>query len=177
MNSLSRPRQHAPNARNASHTIVSLPTRAEDEALEIGELAKHLGYFVRRLQLWIFKDFIRTLAPVKVRPAQYSVLLVIEANPGHSQAAIGKTLNIERARLARLLHELEMRKLIERRSASKDARSHALFLTVTGKTTMARIKSLAIRHEVQVSEKLGARRRMLLLQLLKDWDDGGLASI
>ena len=53
----------------------------------IGQLENHLGYFLRRLQIWVFQDFIQTLRPMKVRPAQYSVLLVIEANPGRSQAA------------------------------------------------------------------------------------------
>ena len=81
------------------------------EGLGIGQLENHLGYFLRRLQIWVFQDFIQTLRPMKVRPAQYSVLLVIEANSGRSQAAIGQTLNIERARLARLLHKLERRKM------------------------------------------------------------------
>src|SRR5262245_49626670 len=70
-----------------------------EERLGLGHLNQHLGYFVRRLQLIIFKDFIRELASMKLRPAQYSVLLLIEANPGSSQAAIGRTLGIERARL------------------------------------------------------------------------------
>src|SRR5262245_21742133 len=77
------------------------------QRLALGELRDHLGYLVRRLQVGIFQDFIRTLAPMDVRPAQYSVLLVIAANRGRSQAAIGRALGIERARLARLLHELE----------------------------------------------------------------------
>src|SRR5664280_875267 len=77
------------------------------ESLALGELDHRLGYFLRRLQIWVFQDFIQTLGPMKVRPAQYSVLVVIEANPGRSQAAIGQMLDIERARLARLLHELE----------------------------------------------------------------------
>src|SRR4029453_17382688 len=66
--------------------------RAESEKLDLGHLDQHLGYFVRRLQVMIFRDFIRTLAPMTLRPAQYSVLLLIEANPGSSQAAIGRAL-------------------------------------------------------------------------------------
>ena len=69
---------------------------------------------------------------MRLRPAQYSVMLLIEANPGSSQAAIGRALGIERARLARLLHDLEGRKWIERRSANGDGRSHALFLAADG---------------------------------------------
>ena len=59
--------------------------RPSAQCAELGRLVGHLGYVVRRAQLWIFQDFIRTMAEVDVRPAQYSVLLVIEANPGLSQ--------------------------------------------------------------------------------------------
>src|SRR5450759_1249649 len=107
------------------------------ESLALGELNHRLGYFLRRLQIWVFQDFIQTLGKMKVRPAQYSVLLIIEANPGRSQAAIGQTLGIERARLARLLHELERRKWINRRASGSDARSHCLHLTAEGEKVLA----------------------------------------
>src|SRR5438067_13221114 len=98
------------------------------ERLKPGALEGHLGYFLRRLQVSVFKDFIRTLAPMDVRPAQYSVLLLVEANPGRSQAAIGQALDIELARLARLVHVPEGRGWIERRAANGDGRSHSLDL-------------------------------------------------
>jgi len=139
-----------------------------EERLGLGHLNQHLGYFVRRLQLIIFKDFIRELASIKLRPAQYSVLLLIEANPGSSQAAIGRTLGIERARLARLLHDLERREWIERRSANGDGRSHALFLVPAGARALARSKKLAARHEAHMTKLLGAKRKSALLDLLKD---------
>src|SRR5262249_28964925 len=128
----------------------------------------HLGYFVRRLQLIIFKDFIREFASLKLRPAQYSVLLLIEANPGSSQAAIGRTLGIERARLAPLLPDLEGRKWIERRSADSDGRSHALFLGPAGAKALAGSKKLAARHEAHMTKLLGSKRKSELLELLKD---------
>src|SRR4051812_3052746 len=80
--------------------------RKSGRALELGVLNSHLGYFVRRFQVWIFQDFVRTLASFDIRPAQYSVLVVIEANAGLSQADLADTLGIERARLVRLLDEL-----------------------------------------------------------------------
>ena len=103
---------------------------APARTLALGRLDRHLGYLLRRLQLWVFQDFIETLRPLKVRPAQYSVLLVISANPGRSQAAIGHRLGIERARLARMLHELERRKWVDapcqrQRCALAFALSHA----------------------------------------------------
>src|SRR3982750_2594194 len=52
-------------------------TLDQPERLKLGALEGHLGYFLRRLQVSVFKDFMRTLAPMDVRPAQYSVLLLV----------------------------------------------------------------------------------------------------
>jgi len=142
---------------------------ARMEKLALGRINKHLGYFLRRLQVWVFQDFIQRLGTMKVRPAQYSVLLIIEANPGRSQAAIGQTLGIERARLARLLHELERRKWISRHTSSSDARKHSLHLTAEGVKALAKIKNLAEQHEAQLAERVGSKRHMQLLDLLRDF--------
>ena len=145
------------------------PIAAPPERLKLGELNDHVGYFLRRLQVALFKDFIQTLAPMDVRPAQYSVLILIAANPGRSQATIGRGLSVERARLARMLHELERRKWIERRPSAGDGRSHSLFLTGAGEKALARIKALTARHEAQMVELIGPKRRTLLLELLREF--------
>jgi DNA-binding MarR family transcriptional regulator len=138
-------------------------------ALDLGELNDHVGYFVRRLQVAVFTDFITRLAPLKVRPAQYSVLVLIAANPGRSQAVIGQALQIERARLARLLHELEGRGWVERRRSSQDGRSHSLFVTAAGTKALARIKTLTARHEQTMTAFIGPERRAVLLKLLREF--------
>jgi DNA-binding MarR family transcriptional regulator len=145
------------------------PLSAQGQKLQLGILNGHLGYFVRRLQVAIFKDFIRALAPMKLRPAQYSVLVLVGSNPGRSQAMIGRALNIERARLARLLHELERRKWIQRRIAAGDARSHSLFLTGEGEKALVRIKELAAGHEAEMAQAVGHKRRILLMDLLREF--------
>ena len=91
------------------HVARAAPREQTDDRkpLDIGVLNEHLGYFIRRLQVWVFQDFIRTLAPVDIRPAQYSVLVVIAANPGLSQSDLADRLGIERARLVRVLDKLE----------------------------------------------------------------------
>ena len=137
--------------------------------LDFGELNEHVGYFLRRIQVAVFKNFIRTLAPMDVRPAQYSVLVLIASNPGRSQSAIGQALNIERARLARMLHELERRNWIERRAAPDDRRSHSLFLTATGEKALVRIRALAAKHEAYMVEVLGTKRHDILLDLLREF--------
>lgn len=153
---------------------VQAPARREpapDEAsrLDFDVLNGHLGYFLRRLQVQVFQDFIRTLGSLDIRPAQYSVLILIEANPGRSQAEIGKALNIERAALTKMLHELEDRGWLERHDSIRDARSHALFLSRDGENALARAKALAQEHERRMEALIGSKRREMLMELLREF--------
>jgi DNA-binding MarR family transcriptional regulator len=139
-------------------------------AIDLGALDRHLGYFIRRLQVWVFQDFIRTLAPIDIRPAQYSVLVVIAANPGLSQADLAHTLGIERARLVRLLDRLERRGLTRRLPSRADRRSHALRLTRNGRKTLERARALAAVHEAHLDERLGPERRRAMIEALRRFE-------
>jgi len=135
--------------------------------IDLGVLDEHLGYLIRRFQVWVFQDFIRTLTPVDIRPAQYSVLVVIGANAGLSQSDIADTLGIERARLVRLLDRLEKRGLTRRLPSPRDRRSHALQLTAEGQKVLKRAKALAAEHEARLIEKLGAEPRKAMIERLQ----------
>jgi DNA-binding MarR family transcriptional regulator len=137
--------------------------------IALDALNEHLGYFVRRLQVWIFQDFIRTLKRIDISPAQFSVLVVINANRGLSQAELAATLGVERARLARLLNRLEGRALIQRLKSFADGRRHALQLTASGRAVLTRAKTMAARHERRLTQKLGRDRHRLLLEALQDF--------
>jgi DNA-binding MarR family transcriptional regulator len=147
------------------------PRKNGRAALSLGVLNRHVGYFARRFQVWIFQDFIRRLGSLKIRPAQYSVLAVIEENPGLSQADMATLLGIERARLVRLLDNLEERHLLRRRPSRHDRRSHALTLTAAGRRRLKQSKDAAAQHEVDLAERLGADRHKALLEILKDFSE------
>ena len=136
-------------------------------APDLGALNARLGYFVRRLQVWIFQDFIRRLGRLDLSPAQFSVLVIVGTNEGLSQAAVGATLGIERARLVRLLHGLEQRGLMRRLPSATDGRRHALELTRKGRTALTAAERLAAQHEDALREKLGVRRYRALLGMLR----------
>ena len=147
---------------------ASEPSATKRISLDMGAMNQRVGYFTRRFQVWIFKDFIRTLAPLNVRPAQYSVLTAIGCNPGRSQADIGEALGIERARVVRLLDELEKRGFIQRLPSTQDRRSYCLFLTKEGLENLQRMHLLTAKHEAHVARKIGVRRHAILLRLMKE---------
>lgn len=169
------PRQKAPEkpiqAKAGRRTAVAkaaTPRRSPPMVSDIGPLKGHLGYFVRRLQIWVFQDFIRTLAAIEISPAQFSVLAVIQANEGLSQAELGNTLAIERARLVRLLNRLQRRGLLERLPSNGDGRRHALRLTPLGQATFKQARMLADKHEAGLLARLGDERYRALMGALRD---------
>jgi hypothetical protein len=58
---------------------------SESAALQMGELSELLGYSLKRAQLKVFEDFLRCVAPLQLTPAQFSVLLLLDKNPGRNQ--------------------------------------------------------------------------------------------
>lgn len=140
---------------------------ASRPVIELGVLNDRLGYFIRRVQVWVFQDFIRRLSSIDLSPAQFSVLVMIGANAGLSQSELAAALGIERARLVRLLHRLERRGLTQRLPSSADGRRHALRLTRTGQTLLARAKVLAGQHEAGLKEKFGDERYRVLLETMR----------
>ena len=95
-------------AAKASRPARREPAEAatESTALQLGELSEHLGYALKRAQLKIFEDFLRCVAPLQLTPAQFSVLLLLDKNPGRNQTEIANTLGILRPNFVAMLDEL-----------------------------------------------------------------------
>ena len=135
--------------------------------IELGELSELLGYSLKRAQLKIFEDFLRCVAPLQLTPAQFSVLLLLDRNPGRNQTEIASTLGILRPNFVAMLDGLESRDLCARVRSTNDRRSHILVLTDKGRAVLARAKKLvAAKHEARLNELLGAANRAALLAML-----------
>jgi DNA-binding MarR family transcriptional regulator len=139
----------------------------ETVALQLGELSELLGYAMKRAQLKVFEDFLRCVAPLQLTPAQFSVLLLVDRNPGRNQTEIANTLGILRPNFVSMLDGLESRGLCERVRSTNDRRSHILLLTDKGRAVLARAKKLvATKHEARLNELLGPANRVALLEML-----------
>jgi DNA-binding MarR family transcriptional regulator len=139
----------------------------EAAALQLGELSELLGYSLKRAQLKIFEDFLRCVAPLQLTPAQFSVLLLLEKNPGRNQTEIANTLGILRPNFVAMLDGLESRDLCTRMRSTNDRRSHVLMLTDKGRSVLARARKLvATKHEARLNALLGPANRAALLAML-----------
>ena len=112
----------------------------------------------------MFEDFLRCVAPLQLTPAQFSVLLLLDRNPGRNQTEIANTLGILRPNFVAMLDGLESRELCARIRSANDRRSHILVLTDKGRAVLARAKKLvATKHEARLNELLGPANRAALL--------------
>jgi DNA-binding MarR family transcriptional regulator len=139
----------------------------EQDALQLGELSDLLGYVLKRAQLKVFEDFLRCVESLQLTPAQFSVLILLEKNPGRNQTEIANTLGILRPNFVAMLDGLESRDLCTRMRSTNDRRSHILVLTDKGRAVLQRAKKLvASKHEARLNELLGPTNRAALLSML-----------
>ncbi|MGD0633609.1 MAG: MarR family transcriptional regulator [Beijerinckiaceae bacterium] len=133
--------------------------------LDLAGLSNAVGYVLRRAQLAVFANFIRRFADLDLKPAQYSVLLVIRNNPGRKQSEIAAALGIQRTNFVAMLDELEARGLAARARSCIDRRSHSVTLTEEGHALLARACSLQADQEREIAGILGPSGRDTLMEL------------
>jgi len=132
-----------------------------------GPLEKQLGYLLRRAQIAVFRDFFAVFNEFDIRPAQYSVLTVIECNPGLSQTQVCDALGIRKANFVAMLDALEARGLVRRASTPKDRRSYALFLTDAGQDFMRKLHGMAAEHEQRIVDRVGIETHRHIFAMLQ----------
>jgi DNA-binding MarR family transcriptional regulator len=136
------------------------------EPLRIEPTTGIVGYRLRRAQLAVFQRFVTAFSHLELRPAEYSVLTLIEANPGRTQSEIAQILGIKRANFVALINGLERRGLTERRAATGDRRANALYLTPDGEAFHAEARRTHDDFEAACVKRLGGpaeRDRLLAL--------------
>ena len=115
--------------------------------LDLGPLPSLVGYALRRAQLAVFADFYQEFAALGLRPAQFSVLVVLRHNPGARASQVAEALGIQRANFTSMLRGLQERALVERRAAADDSRAVALHLSAAGNGLLDQAEAALARHE------------------------------
>lgn len=138
-----------------------------DDSLRTQATTSIIGYRLRRAQLQVFQRFMAVFEAMNLRPAEYSVMVLIDDNPGRKQTEIAEALGIKRANFVTLVHGLEERGLIERRPALGDKRANALHLTVEGCSFLSSARRIHDAMEQDMINRLGGEQsRDLFISLL-----------
>lgn len=165
LNRSGQARLSGPRRKSPVPAAEAAAAQAATSKVDYGRLDDSLGYVLRRAQLAVFKTFQNTFKSVDLTPAQCSVLLIIERNPGLTQTQVSDALGIKRANFVALFDALEARGLAQRAPAS-DRRSYALQLTPRGRALLKKIHSFSEVHEDKIGAALSKPERAELFRLL-----------
>ncbi len=126
-----------------------------------------IGYTLRRAQVAMFLAFHEATRGLEITPPRFTALVIVGANPGIGQSALGRVLGIARSGAMMLTDWMEQRGLAERHQRPGDRRAWGVYLTARGEREVARMKRRVLAEDRRRSAKLGAGERRRLLALLK----------
>ncbi len=132
-----------------------------------GALSQLVGYNLRRSDVYMREQFLRTLSEWDIRPAQYSVMTLIAANPAVTQSGIAEALSIQRPNLVGIVLRLEKRGLIRRVVSESDRRSQVLSLTPRGRALLDQLNGVIAAMDRRVTACWSDAERATLVALLQ----------
>ena len=99
------------------------------------------------MALW--RDFNRTVGIGQIRPGIFSLMVLVDENPGIAQIELATQLAIDKATIVGLIRQLQRQGWIERRRSSADRRRQDVFLTDTGRRELVTLRREMIEHEAK----------------------------
>lgn len=138
-----------------------------DAALDLGPLPGYIGYTIRQAQTALFRDFARRMEGLGVRPGQFSLLTLIERNPGVSQGALAASHGLDKSTMSPALAELERRGLVSREKTAADKRAYALRLTADGAALLDRLRARVDAQERAMAAALAPGEQTRFIDMLR----------
>lgn len=132
-----------------------------------GALQGLLGYQLRRAQLRVYDDFLRTLAQWQMTPPRYAALEIVAENAQLKLTDLANMLGIARSGAVLLVDTLVEMGYMERLPSLTDKRAFALKMTTAGQATLKAIRTAVQAHEAHITAQLSPAERAKLLQLIE----------
>lgn len=124
-----------------------------------------LGYQLQMANLMALNEAREALAEHGITPAKLTALLLIQANPGCDQTALGRALRMNRSSAMKIVNVLEEKGLIERRPG-RNLRTNALNVLPAGEQRVEEMLATLREVDARLSERLTANERQTLFSLL-----------
>lgn len=140
------------------------------DAIKMTALEGVVGFHMRKAILRAQSTF-ATAAGKKLMTGQYSVMAIINENPGHTQSAIAEAAGLDRSSLVPILNKFEKEGLILREPVKGDKRAYAVRLTKKGEKELAALDDKVREIETKVVAGLGEEDHRKLIDLLKRFHD------
>ena len=139
---------------------------AEPE-VDMSSLSGHVGFLLRVAQQNVFAEFHQRFAPLGITPARYSVLALLDNNPGARQAAIADALHIKQPNFTVLIDAMEGDGLVRRQVDTDNRRANRLTLTARGTALFKDSVAFSRQLDRSHARRIGSDDFQTLLDLLR----------
>ena len=134
--------------------------------IELGRLNGNLGFRLRRVHQRLSRKFADSTRQFGFRSGGISALAIIEANPGISQIAIAREIDIDASIAVGLLNDLRRRALIVRTRLPNDRRRYAIEITQKGTKILDEVMQIVTEMENELLSILSPSELLFLGRLL-----------
>ncbi len=142
-------------------------TANRDEGVDFGRLPGYIGYQMRQAQAAIFRDFGRIMQDVGITPGEFSLLAMVNANPGINQITLARVYRLDKSTLSYSVNGLKRRRLLRVTRSQQDRRYYGLHLTDAGREVLERATARVEAQERKMDTALAPGEREVLLDLLR----------
>lgn len=137
-----------------------------DAPIDQSRLLGLVGYQFTRAELNLHRRMVQRLSAFKLRPVEYSILLLVDANAGINQKQIGEALSVSPPNLVAVINRLLKRRVLRRSQSRQDRRVQHLHLTTAGAELLAQADAEVHRFETDIVGSLSATELRALKQAL-----------
>lgn len=130
-------------------------------------LERFLGYRLSRAKVRVHRCFMQRVAPFALSPGEFSVLVLLDENPGAFLRDLSRALDISAPNLVSVVDRLVRRGLLSRTPDPKDRRLQHLDLTAAGQALLARAESEVEDFEQRLAGMLTTEEHRIFLTALE----------
>jgi len=138
-----------------------------EPAVRFGKLPDYLGYQIRQAQSAMFRDFGRITQELGVTPGEFSLLAIVEANPGINSVRLSKVYQLDKSTISLSVKRMLKRGLVRRAQDASDRRFSGLWLTPAGRQLLSRAPKRVEEPEEIMNAALTPGERERLLDMLR----------
>lgn len=139
---------------------------APADGLDASRLTHLVGYAASRAAIEMRKVFARHMKPLDLKVVDFSILMLVAANPEVNQKRIGQALDISAPNMAVILDRLVERGWVRRVRSEQDRRAQHIYLTPAGRELVQRAERISQTMEDPALQVLSSAERALLIELL-----------
>ena len=146
-----------------------MATKTDDSSaddLDQSRLTHLVGYASTRASITMRRVFARHFGPLDLKVVEFSILMLVAANPQVNQKRLGTALDISPPNMAVTLDRMVERGWVERVRSTQDRRAQQIHLTVKGAELVQRAEKIASTMEQATLRVLSPAERALLIELL-----------